>query len=84
MGIIKSGKEAQVSLIERTNNVGEACPLARTRHLPREVKPKGQLDALGVQRASTLVNDTQCRQGWSFGEAETAVRLRNDGRMANK
>jgi RIO kinase 1 len=66
LGIIKSGKEAQVNLVERTNDVGEACLLARKRYLPREVKTKGQLDALGVQRASTFVNDARYREGRSF------------------
>ena len=65
-GVIKSGKEAQVNLIERTNEAGATCLLARKRYLPREVKTKGQLDAMGVQRASTFVNDARYREGRSF------------------
>ena len=66
LGVIKSGKEAQVNLIERTNEAGESCLLARKRYLPREVKHKGQLDAMGVQRASTFVNDARYREGRDF------------------
>ena len=65
-GVIKSGKEAQVNLIQRTNDHGECCLLARKRYLPREVKTKGQLDAMGVQRASTFVNDARYREGRDF------------------
>lgn len=66
LGVIKSGKEAQVNLIERTNERGEHCLLARKRYLPREVKSKGDLEALGVQRASTFVNDARYREGREF------------------
>lgn len=66
LGVIKSGKEAQVNLVERTNDLGERCLIARKRYLPREVKDKGQLDAMGVQRSSTFVNDSRYREGRDF------------------
>lgn len=66
LGVIKQGKEAQVNLIERTNDRGEQCLVARKRYLPREVMSKGQLDALGVQRSSTFVNDARYREGRVF------------------
>ena len=66
LGVIKSGKEAQVNLIERTNDRGVTCLLARKRYLPREVKTKGELDALGVQRSSAFVNDARYREGRTF------------------
>jgi RIO kinase 1 len=65
-GVIKSGKEAQVNLIERTGAGGSSCLLARKRYLPREVKQKGELEALGVQRASTFRHDVQYREGRQF------------------
>ena len=66
LGVIKTGKEAQVNLIHRTGPDGRSCQFARKRYLPREVKFKGQLEALGVQRASTFVNDVQYREGRQF------------------
>jgi len=65
-GVIKSGKEAQVNLIERTGEGGLRCLLARKRYLPREVKQKGELQALGVQRASAFRHDVQYREGRQF------------------
>ena len=66
LGVIKTGKEAQVNLVQRTGADGTVCHFARKRYLPREVKFKGQLEALGVQRASTFVNDVQYREGRQF------------------
>jgi len=66
LGVIKTGKEAQVNLVRRTDSDGRSCQFARKRYLPREVKSKGELEALGVQRASTFVNDVQYREGRQF------------------
>ena len=68
LGVIKSGKEAQVSLIERTcaDDPTQRCLLVRKRYLPREVKYKGQLEELGVQRSSAFVNDAQYREGQKY------------------
>jgi RIO kinase 1 len=66
LGVIKSGKEAQVNLIERSNDDGRRVLLARKRYLPREVKFKGQLEALGVQRSSAFRNDVRYREGRQF------------------
>ncbi len=66
LGVIKTGKEAQVNLVERTGAQGQTCRFARKRYLPREVKSKGELEALGVQKASTFVNDVQYREGRQF------------------
>ncbi len=65
-GVIKSGKEAQVNLVERTGADGRSCLLARKRYLPRQVSQKGQLEAMGVQRASTFRHDVQYREGRQF------------------
>jgi len=66
LGVVKTGKEAQINLIQRNDHGGRTCVFARKRYLPREVKYKGQLQALGVQRASTFRNDVQYREGRQF------------------
>ena len=66
LGVLKSGKEAQVNVVERIGDDGRQCLLARKRYLPREVKAKGTLEALGVQRASTFRNDVEYREGRQF------------------
>lgn len=66
LGVVKTGKEAQINLIERHGHDGRSCVFARKRYLPREVKHKGQLEAMGVQRASTFRNDVQYREGRQF------------------
>jgi RIO kinase 1 len=66
LGLLRSGKEAQIDLIERSNLDGQTCLLARKRYLPRKVSQKGQLEALGVQRASTFRHDVEYREGRQF------------------
>lgn len=65
-GVVKSGKEAQVNLVERIGADGRSCLIARKRYLPRNVTHKGQLQAMGVQRSSAFVNDVQYREGRQF------------------
>ena len=66
LGVLRTGKEAQVDLVERRGPDGRNCLLARKYYLPRTVAAKGQLEALGVQRASTFRNDVQYREGRQF------------------
>ncbi len=66
LGVLKSGKEAQINLIERRGPDGRAELVARKRYLPREVKEKGTLEAMGVQQASTFRNDVEYREGRQF------------------
>jgi RIO kinase 1 len=65
-GVVKSGKEAQVNLVERVGADGRSCLIARKRYLPRHVTQKGQLEAMGVQRASAFRHDVQYREGRQF------------------
>ena len=65
-GVVKSGKEAQVNLVERIGDDGRSCLIARKRYLPRHVTQKGQLEAMGVQRSSAFRNDVQYREGRQF------------------
>jgi RIO kinase 1 len=66
LGPLKSGKEAQIDLIERTGSDGRSCLLAVKRYVPRQVKSKGELEALGFDRASTFRHDVQYREGRQF------------------
>ena len=66
LGPLKTGKEAQVDVVERIGADGDTCLLARKRYLPRTVTAKGTLEALGVQRASTFHNDVEYREGRQF------------------
>lgn len=66
LGVLRAGKEAQVSLIERIGADDRRCLLAEKHYLPRTVAVKGQLEALGVQRASSFRHDVQYREGRQF------------------
>ena len=65
LGVLKTGKEAQVSLVERTGPAAR-CLLARKLYLPRTVAQKGVLEAMGVQRASQFRHDVTYREGRQF------------------
>jgi RIO kinase 1 len=65
LGVLKTGKEAQVSLVERTGPTTR-CLLARKLYLPRAVSQKGVLEAMGAPRASQFHNDVTYREGRQF------------------
>src|SRR5690349_12929685 len=65
LGVLKTGKEAQVSLVERVG-AGGRCLVARKLYLPRSVSQKGVLEAMGVQRASQFRHDVTYREGRQF------------------
>jgi RIO kinase 1 len=50
LGSIKTGKEAEVFLVERVATDGRSCLLAHKRYRPRAVSHKGELQELGFQR----------------------------------
>ncbi len=66
LGTLRSGKEAQIDVIERVDAEGRSCLLARKRYLPRTVTAKGTLEALGVQRSSAFRHDVAYREGRQF------------------
>lgn len=66
LGVVTSGKEAQIDLVERVGDDGTSCLVARKRYIPREVHQKGELAALGFQRTSTFRHDVQYREGRQF------------------
>ena len=64
LGNLKTGKEAEVFVIERHSG-DRSCLLAHKRYRPRAVTHKGELEALGFQRAASFVNDAAYREGHS-------------------
>ena len=69
LGPLKTGKEAEVFLVERVAADGRSCLLAHKRYRPRTVAYKGELQALGFQRAANFVNDRAYRDGRSIGNS---------------
>ncbi len=67
LGPLKTGKEAEVFVVERIADDGRSCLLAHKRYRPRRVSAKGELEALGFQRSSTFVNDAAYREGRTVG-----------------
>jgi RIO kinase 1 len=67
LGVLKSGKEAEIFVVERAAlDDTRRCLLAHKRYRPRSVTTKGQLEAAGFTRASTFVNDHIYREGRRF------------------
>ncbi|MEO1059707.1 MAG: RIO1 family regulatory kinase/ATPase [Actinomycetota bacterium] len=77
LGVITTGKEAQVNLIQRVAPDGRTCLVARKRYLPRTVTHKGQLEAMGVQRASTFHRDVEYREGRQFRKSRDRRAIAN-------
>lgn len=69
LGPLKTGKEADVSLVERVAPDGRSCLLAHKRYRPRAVHHKGELEDLGFQRAASFVNDRAYRDGRSIANS---------------
>jgi RIO kinase 1 len=67
LGVIATGKEGEVGLVERVAHDGTRSHLiARKRYRPRTVR-KGELQALGFERAPTFRNDIVYRDGRNYG-----------------
>jgi RIO kinase 1 len=68
LGLLKTGKEAEISVVERTTLDGSrTCLLARKRYRPRTITAKGELQALGFERAPTFRHDLEYRDGRNYG-----------------
>ncbi|MBA2281400.1 MAG: hypothetical protein H0W25_09240 [Acidimicrobiia bacterium] len=64
LGVLKSGKEAEIRVVERSRRDGSGRHLlAQKRYRPRRVAYKGQLEELGFTRAATFRNDIGYREG---------------------
>jgi RIO kinase 1 len=63
LGLLKTGKEAEVFVVERRSlDDGRTCLLAHKRYRPATVG-KGELEAGGFSRARGFVNDSMYQQG---------------------
>jgi RIO kinase 1 len=69
LGSLKTGKEAEVFLVERVAPDGRSCLLAHKRYRPRDVTHKGELQELGFQRVANFVNDRAYRDGRTIGNS---------------
>ena len=69
LGPLKTGKEAEVFLVERVAAGGRSCVLAHKRYRPRRAMHKGELADLGFQRSNAFVNDHVYRQGRRFANS---------------
>src|SRR5205823_7706590 len=69
LGVIATGKEGEVGLVERVAHDGRRSHLlARKRYRPRTVTHKGELKELGFERAPTFRNDIVYRDGRNYGK----------------
>jgi RIO kinase 1 len=64
-GVLKSGKEAEVFLVERVGDDGSSCLLAHKRYRPRYPK-KGELEALGFSKGTIYRADSVYSAGWAL------------------
>jgi RIO kinase 1 len=69
LGVLKTGKEAEIRVVERTHlDGGGRHLLAQKRYRPRKIDHKGQLQELGFERAPTFRNDLVYRDGRNYGK----------------
>ena len=64
-GVLKSGKEAEVFLVERVGADGASCLLAHKRYRPRYPK-KGELQELGFSKGTIYRADAVYQAGWGL------------------
>lgn len=66
LGLLKTGKEAEVFVVERRSlDDGRSCLLAHKRYRPKTAA-KGELEASGFTRARSFVNDSVYHEGQRF------------------
>jgi RIO kinase 1 len=68
-GVLKSGKEAEVFLVERVAADGRTCLLAHKRYRPRYPR-QGELRELGFSKGTMYRADKVYRAGWNLGRRE--------------
>jgi RIO kinase 1 len=69
LGNLKTGKEAEIRVVERVHLDGSGRHLlAQKRYRPRTISHKGELEALGFERAPTFRNDLVYRDGRNYGK----------------
>ena len=68
VGLLKTGKEAEVFVVERRAPDGRAALLAHKRYRPMELS-KGVLEAGGFSKARTFTADAAYQAGRGFGSS---------------
>jgi RIO kinase 1 len=71
-GVLKSGKEAEVFLVERVADDGSSCLLAHKRYRPR-YPGQGELRELGFSKGTIYRADKVYRAGWDLKRRERAA-----------
>jgi RIO kinase 1 len=71
-GVLKSGKEAEIFLVERVTDDGRSCLLAHKRYRPR-YPGKGELRELGFSKGTIYRADKVYRVGWDLKRRERAA-----------
>ena len=67
LGVLKTGKEAEVFIVERRTVEGDQrVLLAHKRYRPTKVTAKGELETLGFTRARGFTNDVVYHEGRRF------------------
>ena len=67
LGLLKTGKEAEVFIVERrTLDGSRSTLLAHKRYRPTKVTHKGELQELGFSRARTFAHDAKYHEGRKF------------------
>lgn len=67
LGLLKTGKEAEVFIVERRSLDGtRSALLAHKRYRPTKVSTKGELEALGFTKARSFANDAMYHEGRRF------------------
>ena len=67
LGLLKTGKEAEVFIVERrTLDGSRSTLLAHKRYRPTKVTRKGELEELGFSRARTFAHDAKYHEGRKF------------------
>lgn len=73
LGLLKTGKEAEVFVVERRTLDGTRCALlAHKRYRPTKVSHKGEIEALGFTRARSFANDSMYHEGRKFRRSREA------------
>jgi len=73
LGLLKTGKEAEVFIVERrTLDGSRSALLAHKRYRPTKVSHKGELQALGFTRARSFANDAKYHEGRKFRRSREA------------
>jgi RIO kinase 1 len=73
LGLLKTGKEAEVFIVERRMLDGSrSALLAHKRYRPTKVSHKGELQALGFTRARSFANDAKYHEGRKFRRSREA------------